>query len=295
MTGINLAPEFTTPNVVKSDEIVGFDGMESRITLNQGVKFSASRQSRTQLPDLHVELRRRISGSLRLRTGLAGSELAGSDPLPRAVALAVCRQRLPLLSIRRHLQRDADGHRRGRQHGDDQPRNHRAGSAAPRSRRLSSGGGSGSSASTQTQGASGSSPGSSAPGIVAPVAAAAILPQKLKRALRKGLVVSYSVNEQVAGRFEVLLSSAIAHRLGISGTPATGLPAGSAAEVMIAKAILVTTKGGRGAVHIKFSKSTAARLARAKQVPLTLRMIVHNAASSNPATSTVVSAVTLTG
>lgn len=64
---------------------------------------------------------------------------------------------------------------------------------------------------------------------------------------------------------------------------------------MIAKAILVTTKGGRSAVHIKFSKQTAARLARAKTVSLMLRLIVRNAASSNPATTTVVSAVTLTG
>ena len=69
--------------------------------------------------------------------------------------------------------------------------------------------------------------------------------------MRKGLVVSYSVNEQVAGHFEVLLSSATAHRLGITGTPAVGLPAGSPAEVVIAKAILVTTKGGHSAVHIE--------------------------------------------
>ena len=108
-------------------------------------------------------------------------------------------------------------------------------------------------------------------------------------------MVSYSVNEQVAGRFEVLLSSALAHKLHISGTPATGLPAGSPAEMVIAKAILVTTKGGRSAVHIKFSKQTAARLARAKKVPLELRMIVRNSASSNPATTTVVSAITLAG
>jgi hypothetical protein len=140
----------------------------------------------------------------------------------------------------------------------------------------------------------GSSPGSSAT-VPAPVAAATILSQSLRTALRKGLVVSYSVNEQVAGRFEVLLSRATAHRLGISGTPATGMPAGSPPELVIAKAILVTTKGGHNAVHILFSKRTAARLARTHKVSLTLRLTVRNASSSDPATTTVISAVTLGG
>ncbi|MGA2451971.1 MAG: PKD domain-containing protein [Solirubrobacteraceae bacterium] len=138
----------------------------------------------------------------------------------------------------------------------------------------------------------GSSPGAS--GVVpAPIAAATIVRQSLRTALRKGLVVSYSVNEQVAGHFEVLLSSATAHRLGISGTPATGLPAGSAPKLVIAKAILVTTKGGHNAVHIQFSKRTAARLAHVHKLSLMLRLIVRNAATSNPATTTVVSSVTL--
>lgn len=129
--------------------------------------------------------------------------------------------------------------------------------------------------------------------LPAPVAAAAIVREKLRTALRKGLVVSYSVNEQVAGRFEVLLSSAVAHRLGISGTPATGLPAGSPAELVIAKAILVTTKAGHSAVHILFSKRTAARLAHAHKVSLMLRMVVRNAAKTNPLSTTVLSSVTL--
>ena len=44
--------------------------------------------------------------------------------------------------------------------------------------------------------------------------------------MKKGLVVAYSVNEQVAGRFEVLISKSLAKKLQISGTAATGLPAG---------------------------------------------------------------------
>jgi len=105
--------------------------------------------------------------------------------------------------------------------------------------------------------------------------------------------VSYSVNEQVAGHFEVLLGRTVARQLGITGAAAVGLPAGSPAELVIAKAILVTTKGGHSAVHIQFSKKTAARLARAHKVSLMLRLIVRNAASGSPATTTVVSNVTL--
>jgi hypothetical protein len=118
--------------------------------------------------------------------------------------------------------------------------------------------------------------------------------QSLRTALRKGLAVSYSVNEQVAGHFEVLLSRAVAHRLGISGAAAVGLPAGSPAEVVIAKAILVTTKGGHSALHIQFSKRTATRLGRLQKVSLMLRLIVRNASSSSPSTTTVLSSFTLT-
>lgn len=131
--------------------------------------------------------------------------------------------------------------------------------------------------------------------VPAPIAAASIVRQSLRTALRRGLVVSYSVNEQVAGHFEVLLSRAVARRLGIGGAPATGLPAGSPAELVIAKAILVTTKGGHSAVHIQFSKNTAARLARARSVSLMLRLVVRNAATSNPITTTVLSNATLSG
>jgi len=126
------------------------------------------------------------------------------------------------------------------------------------------------------------------------VAAAAILSRTLSGAIHKGLLVRYSVNEQVTGHFEVLLSRSLARHLGIGGATATGLPAGSAAEVVIAKAILVTTKAGRSTVKLQFSKHTASRLARLHKVTLTLRLIVRNAATHSPVTTTVLSTVTLT-
>ena len=59
-----------------------------------------------------------------------------------------------------------------------------------------------------TPAAAGGSAAGHAP-VPPPIAAAAIPKQTLHSAVQKGLVVRYSVNEQVAGHFEVLLSRAI--------------------------------------------------------------------------------------
>jgi hypothetical protein len=106
--------------------------------------------------------------------------------------------------------------------------------------------------------------------------------------------VRYSVNEQVAGHFEVLLAASVARRIGLHGALATGLPAGSAPQIVIAKAVLVTTKGGRNTIKILFGKKTAKLLHRLSKVSLTVRLVVRNGSAKNPTTTTVVSVVTLT-
>ncbi|HXB15006.1 MAG TPA: PKD domain-containing protein [Solirubrobacteraceae bacterium] len=142
-------------------------------------------------------------------------------------------------------------------------------------------------------GAPGASPAGTAAQPGKPVAAATVISHSLKRALSAGLAVSYSVNEQVAGHFDVLLARSLAKRLKIGGTPATGLPAGTPPQLVIAKAFLVTTKGGHSVVHIKFSKKVANALKRAHSAPLMLRLVVHNASSSNPAVTSVLTSITL--
>lgn len=114
-----------------------------------------------------------------------------------------------------------------------------------------------------------------------PVAAAAAVSRSLRGVLRRGLVVRYSVSEQVVGHVEVLLASSIAHRVGLRGAPATGLAAGTPPQIIIGRAILVTTKGGRSTVDIQFSKNTAARLARLHGVSLMLRLVVRNSANQS--------------
>jgi hypothetical protein len=150
----------------------------------------------------------------------------------------------------------------------------------------SSGGGVGTSAPTTQSGAA--SPGAAPK--PQPVATLAAVSHSLRSALRHGLIVRYSVSEQVVGHVEVLLSSSIAHRLGLHGPPATGLARGSAPQIVIGKAILVTTKGGRNSLDIQFSKNTAARLGRLTHVSLMLRLVVRNAAKQSV---TVVGTVTL--
>jgi hypothetical protein len=123
-----------------------------------------------------------------------------------------------------------------------------------------------------------------------PLATIAAASHWLRKVLKSGLVVRYSVNEQVVGHFEVLLATSIAHRLRLRGPAAVGLAKGIAAQTIIGKAILVTTKGGRGAVDIKFGKQTASRLGKLHNVSPLLRLVLRNAENQ---TVTVLTTVTL--
>ncbi len=284
--GVAMVPRFTAPNPVNVNETVGFDGLESTVGLWKGEVFGPSGPPTTTWATFHWNF-----GDGSETSGYAPDsppcELPGPSPCAASVFHAYRYGGTYEVTL---TVTDVAGNTSSVTHPVTV-----AGPAAPSGGGSGSSGGSQSSTSTSTSTATSAAAGAGAAGVPAPVAAATILPQSLRKALRKGLVVSYSVNEQVAGRFEVLISTATARRLGISGTPATGMPAGSPPQLVIAKAILVTTKGGHNAVHILFSKRTAARLAHAHKVALTLRLIVRNSASSNPATTTVISAITLGG
>jgi hypothetical protein len=70
----------------------------------------------------------------------------------------------------------------------------------------------------------------------------------------------------------------------------TGLPAGTPPQVVIGKAILITTRGGRGTIKIQFGRVTARRLRRLHKVSLMLRLNLRNAAGG---TTTVLSKLIL--
>jgi hypothetical protein len=272
LNNVNLVPKFTAPNAVNAGEIVGFDGMESDIALDAGIGYSAG-----GVPEPNYATYTWNFGD---GTPQVSGYAPGSAPC-QAPWLSPCAGSV------------FHAYQYGGTYNVTLTVRDVAGNTASITEPVTVDG-----PSSPTAGAGGgSTPGAGAAGqgaIPNPIAAASILRQSLRDALRKGLLVGYSVNEQVAGHFEVLLSRSVARRLGIGGAAATGLPAGSPAEIVIGKAILVTTKGGHSAVHIQFSKHTDARLAHVHKVSLMLRLIVRNAATSNPVTATVVTAATLT-
>jgi len=291
LTHVNLAPSFTAPNPVSVGEIVGFNGMESNISLNVATDFpGGGAPSQT-----YATYTWNFGDGSPAVTGFAPGSPACESPWPSSCAASVFHsyryggtyevtlnvtdvggytsvyaQRLNVVGPLPPSEAPATPPPAGSSPGAT------TGAAG------SSGAGSGSPNGSQ-QG------GGKAPG---PVAATAVLTHSLRSALRKGLLISYAVNEQVAGHFEVLLDRSTASRLGISGPAAVGLPAGSAPAVVVGRAILVTTEGGRSTVKITFSKHVAARLGRARKVNLMLRLIVRNAGTS-PTSTTVVSTFTL--
>jgi PKD domain len=138
---------------------------------------------------------------------------------------------------------------------------------------------------SQTSGAGTTPAAGGSPSSATPIVATAkVASRSLATALRRGLAVNYTVDRQVAGRFEVLLATSLAHRVGLHGPAATALAAGTPGQVVIAKAVLVTAKGGHGTYRIIFSKTTAARLRKLHHVSLTVRMVVHSATSAGATT-----------
>jgi hypothetical protein len=152
-------------------------------------------------------------------------------------------------------------------------------------------GSSGSSTPAASAGGSSSTPSTTAkPQLPAPVAAQAVASSSLAKTVKKGLVVRYSVNEQVTGSFNVLLAASIAKRLGLRLPLATGLPAGTPPQEIVGKALLITTKGGHGTIKIEFGKATGARLRKLGKASLMLQLNLRNASGQ---TTTVLSKITL--
>jgi hypothetical protein len=293
--GVSLNPQFTTPNPVATGELVAFDGMESNISLNWGTEYSAIAEP---LPTYALYKWNFGDGSPEVSGYAPGS----ADRNPPA-SLCDGPWKAPCASSVFHSYQyggtyevtltvtDTGGNTASVTHQvtvvgpappppppptPPTPPAPPAPAATPAAPQSTTGSGSGSAGVT----------------VPGPVASAAVVASSLKQVARKGLVVHYKVNEQVAGRFEVLLAATTAHSLGIGGHVASELPAGSPQSLVIGQALLVTTKGGHSSVRIKFSKRVAKHLRRAKQVTLMLRLRVRNAAKS-PVFTTVFSTVNL--
>jgi PKD repeat protein len=293
MTGIDLVPAFTSPNPVKSGEIVGFDGMESNITLDATVSYPSETNTYATFTWDFGDGSPTVSG---YAPGAASLNSPSASPCeapwltPCAASTFHSYQYGGTYTVTLTV-KDVGGNTASITKNvtvegppPPAPASQTSTAAAPGTNGSTSGGTT--SGGTTASGANGST--TPQPQVVA---TQAVVSTKLSSALRSGLVVRYSVSQQVAGRFEVLLASSIARRIRLHGPSATGLAKGTPPQTVIAKAILVTTKGGRGTYKITFSKTTASRLRKLHKVTLMIRLVVHNATS--PVATTVLNTVNL--
>jgi hypothetical protein len=255
--GVALEPRFTSPNPVNAGDVVGFDASESDITLNANtIGLPPSEPYSAPVYTWNFGDGTNAVSTRNAAPVFHSYQYGG----PHEVTLTVTDSGGNTASVSKSITV--------------------VGPLPPAAA------GSGSGASAGGQGGGGSSKGS----VRNPGASASIVSRSLRTVLRGGLVVRYSVNEQVAGHFDVLLATSIAHRIGLHGPPATGLPQGTAPQTIIGKALVVTTKGGHSTLKIQFGKATASRLRRLHKVSLMLRLVVRSASTG---TTTVLSTVTL--
>jgi PKD domain len=272
--GVTLEPFFTAPNPVNSGDVVGFNATESNITLDaKAIELPPNEPYTAPIYNWSFGDGSTASGT-EAASQFHSYQYGGEYTVTLTVTDGggnVSKTTRTITVVGPPPPSPAPG-----PSGSGSP-----GAAAPGAPGSSSGG-------------AGSQPGQGGtqPSIPGPVATQAVVSRSLAKIMRRGLQVRYTVNEQVTGRFEVLLASAIARRAGIRGPLAAGLPEGAPPAIVIGKALLVTLKGGHSTVKIQFGKHTAERLHRLHKVTVTLRLIVRNAARS-PQSTTVLSSVTL--
>jgi hypothetical protein len=285
---VNLIPSFTAPTPVNAGEIVGLNGLESDVDLDAAVDFPGGGAEK---PTYATYAWNFGDGS----PGVSGFA-PGAPPCSEVPWLSPCAASVfhsykyggtynVTLTVT-----DVGGNKASVEHTITVE-----GPGPPPAPGSAGGASTAASATSGVTSSTGSGTGLTSPTFPAPVATQAVFSHSLLGTLSKGLVIRYSVSEQVAGQFQVLLASSIARRIGLHGPAAVGLPAGSVPSIVIAKAILVTTKGGRSTVKILFGKKTAAKLRKLHKVSLTLRLIVRNASSHSPLSTTVLSTVNLSG
>jgi hypothetical protein len=301
LNSVALEPKFTAPNAVNAGELVGFDGMESNITLDAALSFSASGASQDNY------------ATYTWNFGDGSPDVSGyapGAPTQNSPASTLCAEPWlsPCAASTYHSYQyggtynvtltvtDVGGNTASVTEpvtvdGPPPPTpTPTPSSTTPGSSSSGSGSGTGGSGGGSSTGQTGTT--SSVP---APVVTAGFASTSLKKVRTSGIAVHYTVNEQVAGSVEVLLESSVAKRLGIKGPVATGLAKGTPSEIVIGTAVIVTTKAGNGTVHIRFSSKTAAQLARSHKLKLMLRLVARNASRTHPLTTTTLSTVVFSG
>jgi hypothetical protein len=296
---ISLVPKFTAPNPVNSEEIIGFDGMESDITLDSAVDFTQNGAPHVKYPTFTWNFG---DGSAPV-TGFAPGSPSANSP---AASPCAAPWEAPCAASTYHSYQYGGTYTvtltitdvGGNTGSVSKPITVNGPSLPSPPPGGGSTGGSGVAANTTTggssssSGSSGSTTGTTST-VPAPVVTGIATTTSLKKALSKGLPVHYTANEQVAGSIEVLLESSVAKRLGVHGATATALPKGTPSSIVVGTAVLVTTKAGQGTIYIKFSSRTSSRLKHVRKLKLMLRLSARNASRQSPQTTTALSTVVL--
>jgi hypothetical protein len=302
LKGVGLEPSFTAPANVNAGEIVGFDGMESDITLDAGTAYVEGKATAVYpVFEWNFGDGTTVKGSAPgapSRNSPEASPCEGHWPSPCAASAfhtyaygGTYEVTLTVTDVG------------GNSASVTEPIVV-AGVAAPAPAPAPEGGsnavpapaaptapqevGSGSKGS----GKGGSKPGKTEKTLSSPTLTALVVTKSTK-ALGNGLKVRYSVNEQAAGRFEVLVPAKLAKRLKLAGSKATGLPSGSKPETVIAHALLVTTRSARRTIAIEIPKRSAQSLTKLHTLTLTLRVSARDASTSDPQVSTLQTVATL--
>jgi len=286
VTGISLEPSFTAPNPVNSAELVDFDGMESNVTLDTAINYAPT--TYTPGPTYAIFTWNFGDGTPPISGYAPGATTLNSPNVSPCAAPWLT----PCAASTFH------SYQYGGIYEVTLTATDVGGNTTSVTKKITVVGppppGTTSAPGTEpaTAGAQGKAAGSgsnatSGAAIPSPVASERIASTSLRAVIKGGLLARYAVNEQVAGHFEVILSAALARKLGIHGKSAVGLAPGTPASVVIGEAILVTTQSARGTEKIKFDKHVLAGLRKASKVPLMLRLIVRNAARQNPKTASV--------
>lgn len=306
VTGASLVPSFTAPVNAKAGEIVGFDGMESNITLNAGTTYEGGKPKATY-PVYEWNFG---DGSAPVKGYAPGA----SSKNPPETSLCAEPWIAPCAGAAFHSYAyggtyevtltvtDVGGHTASVAEPIVV-----AGPAPPPPPAPEAGAGAGAkpgagSTQAQPQGGGSTPPaaattaGKSTNGATkkgakkrkggkAPLSSpklSALVVTKSTKALTHGLEVHYAVDEQAAGRFEVLIASKLAKRLRLRGPSARDLPKGSAPQTVIAHALLETTRAARRKLKIEIPKRSAIRLGKLRHLRLELRVSARDASASDP-------------
>jgi hypothetical protein len=303
---VSLLPQFTAPNTVNANETVGFDGMESDITLNADTVFPTEGAPHIGYATYTWNFGDGSAPVTGFAPGAPQVNSPGVSPCGAAEWEAPCAassyhsyQYGGIYEVSLTVT-DTGGNTAtvkepitviGPPAPSPEPPPTPTPTPTPTPPPTPS--------TTPTSGGSGgpgggsSSTGQTSATTPAPVLGAAVTSKSLKKALKSGLPVQYTTNEQVAGNIEVLLESAIAKKLGVKGATATGLPAGTPKSIVVGSAVLVTTKAGHGTIRIKFTSRAAARLKHTRKLKVMLRLFARNASRQSPQTTTMLSTVVL--